>query len=68
MNDEASRILVLAREFPLLGIDAHRAREIAEESAKLRAACDAATQRFHAGDPGRFAAMFAAPTLDDLPG
>lgn len=61
MDDDTARILALARDFPLLGIDAPRARQIADECTNLRAACAAATLRFRAGDAAQFAAMFAAP-------
>ena len=67
MDEEVTRILALARDFPLLGIDALRARQIAEECTNLHAACAAATQRFRAGDAAQFAARFAAPPFGALP-
>ncbi len=67
MDDEATRILALAQDFPLLGIDAIRARQIADECTNLQAACAAATQRFRACDPAQFAARFAAPQPEALP-
>jgi hypothetical protein len=61
MDDETRRILALANDYPLLGIDAVRAGQIADECTRLRGACDAATQRFSASDATQFAAIFTAP-------
>lgn len=60
MDDDTRRILALARHYPLLGIDAVRAGQIADECSSLRSACDAATQRFSASDSTQFAAFFTA--------
>lgn len=65
MDDETTRILGLAGAYPMLGIDAVRARQIAVECNSLRAACDAATQRFHESGTTQFAALFAAPAAGD---
>jgi len=67
MDDETRRILVLANAYPLLGIDAVRAGQIADECTSLRVACDAATQRFSASDETQFAAIFTAPVFDARP-
>ena len=68
MNDETTRILTLAGAYPLLGIDAVRARQIAAECASLLAACNAATQRFHESGTTSFAKLFLAPAaVDPLP-
>jgi hypothetical protein len=61
MNDETTRILAQARDYPLLIIDARRAGQIADECSRLREACDLATRRFGPGEATRFAALFAAP-------
>ena len=58
-RDEPARILSMAREFPLLGIDATRAAQIAAECAALRAACDQAARRFPASEAAQFAQRFA---------
>jgi hypothetical protein len=61
MNDETTRILAQARDYPLLCIDARRAGQIADECSSLREACDLATRRFSLCEATRFAALFAAP-------
>ena len=61
MDDDARRILALASDYPLLGIDAVRAQQIADECSSLRDACNAATGRFSPSDEAKFAAMFAKP-------
>ena len=60
MDDETSRILKLASAYPLLGIDAVRAKQIADECSSLGHACDAATRRFSLSDTARFNAILAA--------
>lgn len=61
MDDETRRILALASDYPLLGIDAARARQIADECSNLRDACDAATQRFSPSEATQFSANFTVP-------
>lgn len=61
MDDETKRILELASDYPLLGIDAVRARQIADECISLQRACDVATQQFGVSDATRFASLFTAP-------
>lgn len=61
MDDETKRILELASSYPLLGIDAVRAGQIADECISLQRACDVATQRYGVSDATPFAALFTAP-------
>ena len=65
MDDDTTRILAQAGAYPLLGIDAVRASQIAAECKSLRAACDGATQRFFESGTERFAALFAPPIAGD---
>lgn len=65
MDNETTRILALAGAYPLLGIDAVRAGQIAAECKSLRAACDDATQRFVESGTERFSALFALPKAGD---
>ena len=61
MDEETKRILQLASSYPLLGIDAVRARQIVDECIGLQRACDAAAQQFEVSDAERFAALFTTP-------
>ena len=67
MDDEARRILALASDYPLLGINAVRAQQIADECTSLRDACQAATKRFSASEEAKFAAMFASSVYGSWP-
>lgn len=67
MDDETRRILALANDYPLLGIDAVRAGQIADECSNLRGACDAATQLFIPSEATQFAAIFTAPVYGARP-
>lgn len=58
MIDDVAKILALARDFPGLGIDAERARQIAAECACLRQAGDTAARRFAPAEPAAFDAMY----------
>lgn len=61
MDKETKRILEVASGYPLLGIDAERARQIVDECNSLQRACDLAAEQFSESDVTRFAALFALP-------